>query len=87
MAHTDRTEGISAALKRGYYGAFHRISTKHLQRYVNQFATRYNLCPQDTATFMGETVARMVGKRLTDTTLTARPLAATVVGLDRVEPW
>ena len=40
------------------------IYPKHLHRYVNEFATRHNMRSKDTEAMMGETVARMVGKRL-----------------------
>ena len=65
MAHTNGIESFGAMLKRGYHGTFHHLSAKHLQRYVNEFATRHNLRPQDTESIMAETVARMIGKRLT----------------------
>ena len=41
---------------------FHKISPKHLQRYVNEFATRHNMRSQDTIDMMSETVAGMDGK-------------------------
>lgn len=42
MAHTNGIESVWAVLKRGYYGTFHHISTKHLQRYVDEFTFRLN---------------------------------------------
>ena len=86
MAHTNGIESFWALLKRGYHGTFHHLSTKHLHRYVNEFATRHNLRPQDTATMMGETVARMVGKRLTYAALTANTVGS-VAERDMAEPW
>ena len=65
MAHTNGIESFWSLLKRGYHGTFHHISPKHLHRYVNEFATRHNMRPKDTEAMMNETVARMVGKRLT----------------------
>ena len=65
MAHTNGIESFWAVLKRGYHGTFHHLSAKHLQRYINEFATRHNLRPKDTITIMSETVAKMEGKRLT----------------------
>ena len=65
QAHTNGIESFWAVLKRGYHGTFHKISPKHLHRYVNEFATRHNMRPQDTEAMMIETVARMTGKRLT----------------------
>ena len=64
QAHTNGIESFWSLLKRGYHGTFHHISPKHLPRYVNEFATRHNLRERDTQAMMGETVARMVGKRL-----------------------
>ena len=71
QAHTNGIESFWATLKRGYHGTFHHISPKHLHRYVNEFATRHNMRAQDTRAMMGETVARMVGKRLMYRELTA----------------
>ena len=42
MAHTNGLESVWALLKRGYYGTFHHFTTKHLQRYVDEFAFRLN---------------------------------------------
>ena len=65
MAHTNGMESFWSLLKRGYHGTFHHISPEHLNRYVNEFATRHNLRNKDTIVMMEETAARMVGKRLT----------------------
>ena len=48
MAHTNGIESFWSLLKRGYYGTFHQISKKHLQRYVNEFAGRHNHRSLDT---------------------------------------
>ena len=45
-------------------GTFHRLSAKHLQRYVNEFAGRHSIREHDTLSQMRELVARMAGKRL-----------------------
>ena len=65
QAHTNGIESFWAVLRRGYHGTFHKISLKHLHRYVNEFATRHNMRPRDTEVMMVQTVARMIGKRLT----------------------
>ncbi len=39
---TNRIEGCFSILKRGIYGIYHSVSSKHLQRYCNEFAGRYN---------------------------------------------
>ena len=64
QAHTNGLESFWASLKRGYHGTFHHISPKHLHRYVNEFAGRHNLRPQDTERMMQEVYAGMIGKRL-----------------------
>lgn len=40
--HTNTIEGFWAILKRGIYGIYHNVSPKHLQRYCDEFASRYN---------------------------------------------
>lgn len=40
--HTNRIEGCFSILKRGIYGIYHSVSPAHLQRYCNEFASRYN---------------------------------------------
>lgn len=39
---TNRVEGCFSILKRGIYGIYHSVSQQHLQRYCNEFASRYN---------------------------------------------
>lgn len=41
-ANTNTAESWFALLKRGVYGTFHHISAKHLDRYANEFAFRWN---------------------------------------------
>ncbi len=40
--HTNTVESSFSLLKRGLTGSFHRVSTKHLQRYLNEFEYRFN---------------------------------------------
>ena len=64
QAHTNGIESFWALLKRGYHGTFHHFSPKHLRRYVNEFAGRYNLREADTLAQMQCIAARMSGRRL-----------------------
>ncbi len=41
-AHINTAESFFAILKRGITGSFHSVSEQHLQRYVNEFAFRWN---------------------------------------------
>ena len=63
-AHTNGIEGFWAMLKRGHKGTYHKMSPKHLQRYVNEFSGRHNIRPMDTLDQMGAMVASMERKRL-----------------------
>jgi transposase-like protein len=40
--HINTVESSFSLLKRGLIGSFHRVSTKHLQRYLNEFEYRFN---------------------------------------------
>ena len=51
--------------KRGFQGVYHRMSAKHLQAYVDEFASRQRMRDDDTLEQMTHIVAGMVGKRLT----------------------
>ena len=64
MAHTNGIESFWSMLKRAHKGVYHKISPKHLQRYVDEFSGRHGIREQDTITQMQGVVARMVGKRL-----------------------
>ena len=64
QAHTNGIESFWAMLKRAHGGTFRRISPKHLQRYVSEFAGKYNVRNSDTLVQMRDTVARLVGERL-----------------------
>lgn len=40
--HTNTVESAFSLLKRGLIGSFHRVSIKHLHRYLSEFETRFN---------------------------------------------
>ena len=65
QAHTNGIESFWALLKRGHYGIYHYMSTKHLHRYVNEFSYRHNTREYGTMDFISSTIERAVGKRLT----------------------
>ena len=64
MAHTNGIESFWAMLKRAHKGVYHKMSEKHLQRYVNEFSGRHGIRNADTADQMIAMVAGTVGKRL-----------------------
>ena len=64
MAHTQGIESFWATLKRAHKGTFHKLSPKHLHRYVTEFAGKHNSRDVDTVDQMNAVLAGMVGKRL-----------------------
>lgn len=68
LAHTQTVESFFAIIKRGINGSFHGVSEQHLQRYVDEFAFRWNtraalgIEDAERASMM---VKAGVGKRLT----------------------
>ena len=64
MAHTNGIESFWAMLKRAHDGTFHKMSPKHLQRYVSEFAGKHNHRDSGTLAQMRDTVARLVGRNL-----------------------
>ena len=75
-AHTNGIEGFWSMLKRGYYGTYHKMSPKHLGRYVTEFSGRHNARPLDTITQMERLAVGLDGKLLPWSALTAGPRVA-----------
>ena len=71
MAHTNGIESFWAMLNRAHKGTFHKLSKKHLQRYVDQFAGKHGVRTMDTIHQMEAVVIQLVGKRLMYRDLTA----------------
>ena len=55
MAHTN---------KRAHAGTFHKMSPKHLDRYVQEFAGKHNIRDSGTLAQMRDTVTRLIGRNL-----------------------
>ena len=51
-------------LKRAHKGTFHKLSPKHLDRYVQEFAQRHNVREEDTIEQMKTVCNGMESKRL-----------------------
>ena len=64
QAHTNGIESFWSMLKRAHKGTFHKISEKHLQRYVNEFSGRHGIRERDTIDQMNAVARGMAGKRL-----------------------
>ena len=62
--HTNGIESFWAMLKRAHKGTFHKMSPKHLQRYINEFTGRHNFRKCDTAMQLRLLAQMMEGKRL-----------------------
>ncbi len=63
-AHTNGVESFWSMLKRAHMGTFHKISAKHLNRYIAEFVRRHNIREMDTLEQMRHVVAGLVGRRL-----------------------
>ncbi len=71
QAHTNGIESFWAMLKRAHKGTFHKLSPKHLDRYIQEFAAKHNIRDEGTLEQMRSTVAGMVGRNLLYRDLTA----------------
>ena len=66
MVHTNGIESVWALIKRGLTGTYHKVSKKHLARYIDEFVFRLNegRCEVDTMDRMTALVGGFSGKRL-----------------------
>ncbi|MDE0680149.1 MAG: IS1595 family transposase [Gammaproteobacteria bacterium] len=62
--HTNGIESFWSMLKRAHKGTFHKLSPKHLNRYIQEFVAKQNMRDSDTLVQMRDTVARLVGRNL-----------------------
>ena len=69
-AHTNGVESFWSLLKRAHTGTFHKLSPKHLDRYVREFAGKNNLRELGTLDQMRHVVRSLVGKTLSYRELT-----------------
>jgi transposase-like protein len=75
--HTNTIESAFSLLKRGLIGSFHKVSIKHLGRYLSEFEYRFNR--RNEGDVFIETVRRMCGfKPLRFADLTSDPETASV---------
>jgi hypothetical protein len=68
--HTNTVESAFSLLKRGLIGSFHRVSIKHLHRYLTEFEYRFNERSNE-ARFVKTTQRLLQGKTMPYKTLTA----------------
>ncbi|MDE0102596.1 MAG: IS1595 family transposase [Bryobacterales bacterium] len=84
QVQTNGVESFWSMLRRGHYGTYHKMSLKHLNRYVQESSGWHNVRDRDTVEQMGGVVADadMEGKHLTyraptaDNGLSSEPRAA-----------
>ncbi len=68
--HTNSIENFWSLFKRGVIGSFHKVSVKHLRRYLDEFTYRFN--NRETEALFAEVVMRLViGSVLTYAVLTS----------------
>lgn len=61
---TQGVESWFSMLKRAHKGTFHKMSPKHLQRYVNEFAGRHNIREAGKLAQMAFVAAKLAGRHL-----------------------
>ena len=71
QVHVNGMESFWSMFRRGFQGVYHKMSAKHLQRYVDEFAGRHGIREDDTLNQMSRIATGLVGKRLQYSWLTA----------------
>jgi transposase-like protein len=77
---TNHMENYWSVLKRGIYGIYHQVSPKHLQRYCDEFAFRFNSRKMKDNDRFELSLSRLTG-RLTYADLIAKPQEIDNIGL------
>lgn len=62
---TNGAESFRSMPRRGHKGIHYKMSPKHLDRYVQEFAGCHNLCHADTLRQMGTVVRALEGRHTT----------------------
>jgi hypothetical protein len=62
--HTNTAESFFSLMKRGVYGVFHHVSTKHMHRYCDEFAFRWSNMDVEDAQRRDAAIRGAEGKRL-----------------------
>ena len=63
-AHTNGVESFWSMLKRGHMSVYHKMSKKHLQRYIDEYVGKHNIRPLTTMEQISVTYKGLTGKRL-----------------------
>ena len=66
---TNTIEGFWSIFKRGIVGVYHQTSVKHLHRYCNEYAYRYNNRNDKSESRFAEAIGKVVNARITYQTL------------------
>ena len=64
QASTNGVESFWSMLKRAHTDTFHKMSPKHLNRYIQEFTGKHNIRDSGTLAQMRDTVARLIGRSL-----------------------